>query len=271
MLPPEDREPRKLAQLIKEQTARLMPEQPERLRSCGISVSGRMDAEHGIVGASKAFGWSNLDLATPLSEVLGMPVQVENDVRACLTWEATRLGIKDAMKDAAYLYLGRAGIGFGCMVGGQVVRGLNNAAGEIEDVYLGLNDCLYEHLMEISMVERARRFSPTVSSIGDILKANRMGLTWARLLVDDFVSHLSIVLQLVRAILDPDLHHPGRRHDRRAAHRAGAAARRRLHLRRALRGRLRPGRGDHRAERRAAPAHRRGHGRRTELKYNCTN
>ena len=31
-----------------------------------------------------------------------------------------------------------------------------------------------------------------------------MGLTWARLLIDDFVEHLRIVLQLVRAILDPD-------------------------------------------------------------------
>ncbi len=203
ILPVEDREPHRLAQLIKEQATRLMPEHPDRLRSCGISVSGRMDAEHGIVGASKVFGWSNLDLATPLSEVLEMPVQVENDVRSCITWETTRLGIKDAMKDAAYLYLGRAGIGFACMVGGQVVRGLNNAAGEIEDVYLNMNECLNEHLMEISMVERARRFSPSVSSISDILKAHRMGLTWARLLMDDFVSHLNIVLQLVRAILDP--------------------------------------------------------------------
>lgn len=203
ILPPEDREPRRLAQLIKAQAARLMPEHPERLRSCGISVSGRMDADHGIVGASKAFGWSNLDLATPLSEGLEMPVHVENDVRACLTWETTRLGLRDAMKDAAYLYLGRAGIGFACMVRGEVVHGLNNAAGEIEDVYLNMNETLYEHLMEISMVERARRFSPSVNSIGDILKANRMGLTWARLLVDDFVNHLSIVLQLVRAILDP--------------------------------------------------------------------
>ncbi len=84
------------------------------------------------------------------------------------------------------------------------MRGSTNSAGEIEDVYVGMDDCLYEHLMEISMVERARRFSPTVSSIGDILKANRMGLTWARMLMDDFTSHLNIVLQLVRAMLDPD-------------------------------------------------------------------
>ncbi len=204
MLPVEDREPRRLGQLIKEQADRLVTEHPERLRSCGISVSGRMNAEDGVVAASKAFNWSNLDLATPLSEVLNMPVRVENDVRACLTWEATRLGVKDAMKDAAYLYLGRAGIGFSNMVGGEIVRGSSNAAGEIEDVYLGVDDCLYEHLMEISMVARARRFSPTVSSIGDIIKANRMGLTWARILMDDFKSHLSIVLQLVRAMLDPD-------------------------------------------------------------------
>lgn len=204
MLPVEDRTPARLAQRIREQAARLMPEHPERLRSCGISVSGRMDAEHGIVGASKVFGWSNLDLATPLSDALGMPVQIENDVRACLTWETTRLGIRAAEKDAAYLYLGRAGIGFASMVGGQIVRGLNNAAGEIEDVYLNVDECLSEHLMEVSLVERARRFSPTVSGIDDILKAHRMGLTWARLLIDDFVEHLRIVLQLVRAILDPD-------------------------------------------------------------------
>ena len=30
-----------------------------------------------------------------------------------------------------------------------------------------------------------------------------MGLTWARLLMEDFVSHLNTVLQLVQAILDP--------------------------------------------------------------------
>lgn len=204
MLPVEDREPHRLAQLIKEQSARMVPEHPERLRSCGVSVSGRMDAENGIVGASTIFGWHNLDLATPLSEVLEMPVHIENDVRACLTWEATRLGIRFAKKDAAYLYLGRAGIGFSSMVGGEIVRGVNNAAGEIEEVYFGMDECLNEHLMEISMVQRARRFSPTVSSIQDIIKANRMGLTWARMLMDDFLGHLKLVLQLIRAMLDPD-------------------------------------------------------------------
>ena len=73
----------------------------------------------------------------------------------------------------------------------------------IRSHYVGMDDYLYEHLMEISMVERARRFSPAVRDINDILKAHRMGLTWARLLMDDFVSHLDTVLQLIRALLDP--------------------------------------------------------------------
>ena len=203
VLSPEDRQPERLAALAKEQAARLMPEHPERLRCAGLSVSGRIDLETGRVAASQTFGWSNTDLATPFSRALGVPVLVENDVRACLTWESLRLGLMDAGKDCAYLYLGRAGIGFASTVGGRLVQGLNNSAGEIEDIYLNMNERLNEHLMEVSMVERARHVSPSVNSIGDILKAHRMGLTWAKLLMDDFVGHLNIVLQLVRALLDP--------------------------------------------------------------------
>lgn len=203
VLPSNDYRPEVLAEIAKEQAARLMPEDPQRLRGAGVSVSGRLDHKTGLVAASQALGWNNVDLATPFSEVLGLPVMVENDVRACLTWESMRLGLNDAGEDCAYLYLGRTGIGFACTANGRMVRGLNNSAGEIEEVPLNVNERLNEHLMELSMVDRARRFSPSVNNIQDILKAHRMGLTWARLLMDDFINHLNIVIQLVRAILDP--------------------------------------------------------------------
>lgn len=203
VLSPADLTPERLAALAGEQAARLMPEHGDRLRCAGLSVSGRIDSDTGRVGASQAFGWANVDLATPFSRALGLPVEVENDVRACLTWEGMRRGMLGSGLSCAYLYLGRAGIGFASTVDGKLVRGLNNSAGEIEDVYLNMNECLNEHLMEVSLVERAKRFSPSVASIDDILKAHRMGLTWARLLMDDFVNHLSIVLQLIRALMDP--------------------------------------------------------------------
>ena len=42
-----------------------------------------------------------------------------------------------------------------------------------------------------------------VLGMDDILTACRMDLPWARMLMDDFFSHLNIVLRLIRAVLDP--------------------------------------------------------------------
>ena len=201
---PDDFQPKRLAAIAKEQAARMQPNVPDRLRSVGVSVSGRLDLRNERVAASDAFGWTNVDLVSPFSEALGVPVVLENDVRACLTWESMRLKQHDSGQNCAYLYLGRTGIGFASIVGGQLVRGFTNSAGEIENVRLNVNDHLNEHLMEVSLIKWARCFSPTINSIGDILKAYRMGLSWARLLMDDFVGHLNVVLQLVQAILDPD-------------------------------------------------------------------
>lgn len=198
-----DLQPDKLAEIAAVQAAHLKPEAAERLRGAGVSVSGRIDNRTNRVSESRAFDWFNTDLATPFSRALGLPVLVENDVRACLTWEGLRMGMLDRDQDCAYLYLGRAGIGFASSVGGRIVRGVNNSAGEIEEVFMNMNDRLDDHLMEVSLVTKARRFSPSVSSIGDILKAHRMGLTWAKLLMDDFIGHLNILLQLIRAMLDP--------------------------------------------------------------------
>ena len=103
----------------------------------------------------------------------------------------------------AYLYIGKAGVGFANSVGGQLVRGANNAAGEIEDIPLFANERLGDRLMENSLVERARRVSPSTDTFGDILEAQRMGLPWARLLLDDFSNSLNLLLALLFALLDP--------------------------------------------------------------------
>ena len=203
VLSPNDLKAERLAEIAARQAERLVPAANGRLRGAGVSVSGRIDNRTNRVSESRAFEWMNMDLASPFSSALGLPVLIENDVRACLTWESMRLGMLDGDQDCAYLYLGRAGVGFANSVGGRIVRGLNNAAGEIEESLLGLNEQMDTHLMEVSMVTRARCFSPAVNSIGDILKAHRMGLTWARLLMDDFTGYLNVLLQLIRAILDP--------------------------------------------------------------------
>ena len=202
-LSPEDLRPERLASLARSQLPRLLPEARSPIRCAGVSLSGRVDGESGRVVRSAAFDWTDVDLCAPFRAALGMPVHIENDVKACLTWESMRRGLLDGRQDAAYLYLGRAGIGFANTVGGRLVRGLSNSAGEIEDVALARDERLSEHLMEVSLVRRAQAIAPSVRDIGDIVAAHRMGLPWARVLMDDFVSHLNIVLGLIRALLDP--------------------------------------------------------------------
>lgn len=199
---PADRTPERLAGIAREQFLRMAVPFPRRIRCAGVSLSGRVDSE-GRVVESTAFGWSDADFITPFSEALSLPVVVENDVKACLTWESASRGLLHEGRDAAYLYLGRTGIGFASTVGGRLVRGQSNAAGEIEDICLGMNEKLSAHLMEDSLVARARRIAPSVATMADILEASRMELPWARVLMDDFFSHLDIVLQLIRALLDP--------------------------------------------------------------------
>lgn len=201
-LSPADLAPDRLAAIAREQYLLLPVPFPTRVRRAGVSLSGRVDAS-GRVVESTAFGWKDADLIAPFSQALGMPVVIENDVKACLTWESACRGLRQAGRDAAYLYLGRTGIGLASTVGGRLVRGQSNAAGEIEDIRLGLDGGLSAHLMEESLVARAQKIAPPVSGMADIIDASRMELPWARMLMDDFFRHLDLVLQLVRAMLDP--------------------------------------------------------------------
>ena len=198
-----DLEPTRLAALTRSLLGQLPTCDPARIRYAGVCLSGRVDGETRRVVRSKVFNWTDVDLAAPLAEALRVPVLIENDVKSCLTWECLARGLLYEDEDVAYLYIGRAGIGFAHRSNGRLVRGQSNAAGEIEDTALGLGERLSDHLMEDSLVARARRLAPSVSGIGDILDARRMDLPWARVLMDDFFSHLEIVLQLIQALLDP--------------------------------------------------------------------
>lgn len=202
-LAPEDRDPSRLSALAGALAEQTLPADSSRVLAAGISVSGQIDMRTGLVLHSKAFGWTNADLAGPFAAALGLPVRIENDVKSCLTWEGVRRGYLENRQDIAYLYIGRAGVGFANSVEGRLVRGARNAAGEIEDVVLSMEERLGDRLMEDSLVTRARRCSPSVSGIGDILAAHRMGIPWARMLMDDFANQLNLLLQLVFALLDP--------------------------------------------------------------------
>lgn len=173
-----------------------------RVRMLGVSVSGMVDHHAGVVKLSDQLGWRGIDLGRVISSELGLPVRVENDVKSCLTGEMMRFGIPTD-QDSAYLYIGRAGIGAASIANERLIRGKDNASGEIEEIPLGGGDTLDRHLMNRFLLERARLSEPAVSSVSDIIAAYRQQTGWARMLVSDFQRHMRLLLSMIDSLLNP--------------------------------------------------------------------
>ncbi|MFI8205472.1 ROK family protein [Streptomyces sp. NPDC085937] len=95
----------------------------------GLAVSGDVDRVEGTVRYSPFLGWRDVALGELARAVSGLPVTVENDVRA-LTVAEQWFGAGVGLSDFALVTVG-AGIGCGLVVHGKVVAGAHGVAGEI--------------------------------------------------------------------------------------------------------------------------------------------
>ncbi|MFE4537110.1 ROK family protein [Streptomyces scopuliridis] len=100
-----------------------------RVRGLGIAVSGDVDRTDGVVRYSPFLEWRDIPLAEIVGTATGLPVTVDNDVRA-LTVAEQWFGAGVGLSDFALVTVG-AGIGCGLVVHGRVVSGAHGVAGEI--------------------------------------------------------------------------------------------------------------------------------------------
>jgi hypothetical protein len=95
----------------------------------GVAVSGDIDTTTAIVRMSPRMNWSDVHLGALLQARLGLPVVVDNDVRA-LTIAEEWFGIGVDTDSFAIVTIG-TGIGCGLYLNGDVVEGAHGVAGEI--------------------------------------------------------------------------------------------------------------------------------------------
>lgn len=99
------------------------------LSGLGIGVPGIVKTEKGIVANSIDFGWSNLDLRTPLERYFRIPVYVENSSKVMAVGEQW-FGTGRECDNFALVTVGR-GIGAAFIINGEIYSGFNNQSGEI--------------------------------------------------------------------------------------------------------------------------------------------
>lgn len=130
-----DREPKVVLASVAELTGELLAAAGDLgvpVLGLGIAVSGDVDRGAGVVRYSPFLEWRDVPLAELAGTTTGLPVTVDNDVRA-LTVAEQWFGAGVGLSDFAVVTVG-AGIGCGLVVHGRVVAGAHGVAGEIGHV-----------------------------------------------------------------------------------------------------------------------------------------
>lgn len=95
--------------------------------SVGIGMPGQVRSESGRVTHALNLGVADLDVAAAVAPRLGLPVHVENDVKAAALGAAA---LERPGASLAFLNLG-TGVAAGIVLGGRLWRGAGGSAGEV--------------------------------------------------------------------------------------------------------------------------------------------
>lgn len=101
----------------------------ESIDAIGIAVCGAVDHEAGIVLRTGALDWTDVPLSAPLSQRLGRPVVLENDVNAA-AWGEYRRGAGRGAQGMLAAWVG-TGIGGGIVLDDRLFHGPRGTAGEL--------------------------------------------------------------------------------------------------------------------------------------------
>jgi N-acetylglucosamine repressor len=105
----------------------------------GLVVPGMVDRSTGRLVNAPTLGWRDVDLRGALEKAIELPVHVERDAVACaLAQMWMGQGVVDGQDSFAYVTFSD-GVGAGLVVGGHVVRGHRDAAGEFGHIPLALD------------------------------------------------------------------------------------------------------------------------------------
>jgi predicted NBD/HSP70 family sugar kinase len=188
---------------------RFRAEHPD-IVAAGVSIAGDIATVGGreLVIDSAFLGWDGVPLQDLLSTRLGIPVAVQNDVRA-LTAAEHLFGAGAGAASFALVTVG-AGIGFGYTIAGEVVAGHTGHAGRVDHLSidtsgpfcgLGHRGCASAYLPNDAIV---RSLGEPGLGYEDAVERARAGDAAARRAFEDAGRALGTILGTVANFLDPE-------------------------------------------------------------------
>ncbi len=136
-----------------------------------------------------------------LEEALGLPVALENDINLAALGEQWQ-GVARGVDDFAFLSVG-TGMGAGLVLGGELHRGRNGAAGEVDFALAGVGQTLDPSAPEV--VELARDLAGLQADPRAVFGAARNGEAGARAVVDEIARRIALHVAAIAGVADVEL------------------------------------------------------------------
>lgn len=194
------------------------------LKAAAIGTPGVVDPASGRITLAPQLGdWEGIDVSRRLGRSFPCPVLVDNEVRLSVLAERW-CGAAQGIDAAVYVQIG-VGIGAGILIGGELYRGANGAAGEIGYLPLPANGPLgggpgpFEHAAGGTAFARLGREAargPTGARLRElaggepdaidaetVFAAAREGDGAAAAIVDELTRRLATGIAAVVAVLNP--------------------------------------------------------------------
>ena len=139
--------------------------------------------------------------AGELQEALALPVVLENDINLAALGEQWQ-GVARGVADFAFLSVG-TGMGAGLVLGGELHRGRNGAAGEVDFALAGIDQTLDPSAPQVA--ELARELAGLQADPRAVFGAARNGDAGARAVVDEVARRIALHVAAIAGVADVEL------------------------------------------------------------------
>jgi len=177
-----------------------------RVDSAVVGVPGAVAPDGRVLLAENIHGLEDIDVPAEAERMLGLPVTVENDVNLAALGEGWR-GVGRGVDDFVFVSVG-TGLGAGLVLGGELHRGRNGLAGEVD--LARLEPALDPSAPALSRLaaERAAGAHTALSAPfdpRDVFAAARRGDAVARAVVAEEARRIALHVVPIAAVVDVGL------------------------------------------------------------------
>jgi predicted NBD/HSP70 family sugar kinase len=166
-----------------------------------VGVPGVVGDGGALTLAENVAGLEGRSFASELQAALDLPVTLENDINLAALGEQWQ-GVARGVADFVFLSVG-TGMGAGVVLGGELHRGRNGAAGEIDFALAGLDETLDPSAPQVTAL------ADGIPGLGTeprtVFSAARSGNAEARAVVDEVARRIALHLAPIAAVADVEL------------------------------------------------------------------